>query len=34
MKADLSEKEWQIINANKQLIEIMEQKISDVLREI
>jgi len=29
-----AEKEQQIINANKQLIEIMEQKISDVLSEI
>ena len=29
-----SEKEQEIINANKQLIEIMEQKISDVLSEI
>ena len=29
-----AEKEQQIINANKQLIEIYEQKISDVLREI
>jgi len=29
-----AEKEQQIINANKQLIEIMEQKISDVLNEI
>jgi len=29
-----AEKEQQIINANKQLIKIMEQKISDVLNEI
>jgi type I restriction enzyme M protein len=29
-----AEKEQRIINANKQLIEIMEQKISDVLSEI
>ncbi len=29
-----AEKEQQIINANKELIEIMEQKILDVLSEI
>jgi len=29
-----AEKEQEVINANKQLIEIMEQKISDVLSEI
>lgn len=31
---DEAEKEQEVINANKQLIEIMEQKISDVLNEI